>query len=286
MTRKALGRGLSALIGEEGVPEEGPTQIDIDRIRPSSHQPRRNFDGDRLAELAASLKNSGILQPIIVRRVDDQFEIIAGERRWRAAGLAGLGKVPAIVRKLPEDKILELSLIENIQREDLNPIEEARAYQSLIHDLGITQEAIAQRVGKDRSSVTNHLRLLKLPEGVQELVVSRKISMGHARSVLTVQNPSEQLRFAREIVARGMSVRQTERAAARWGRDRVAKGTSPATVNSIDDPNLRAAEERLRRRFSTIVRIIPGIRGGRIEIDYNGPADLSRIYDILMSKLT
>ncbi|MBI4468071.1 MAG: ParB/RepB/Spo0J family partition protein [Acidobacteria bacterium] len=286
MTRKALGRGLGALLGEERRPEDGLSEIDIDRIRPNPYQPRTHFQDEALAELAQSLKSAGVLQPIVVRRAGDVFELIAGERRWRAAALAGLSRIPALIKDLPAEKVLEASLIENIQREDLNPMEEARAFHNLQHDLGLTQEEVAERVGKERSSVTNYLRLLRLPVDVQQFVEQGKLSMGHARAVLSIPHSTDQSRFASEIIARGLSVRSAERLSAQWagGSASSKQSTSPVAADP-PDPNLRAAQERLRRRFSTIVRILPGSKGGRIEIDYQDQNDLTRIFELLIGKV-
>lgn len=284
MSRKALGRGLGALIGEQQETVQGLVEIDIDLIRPNPHQPRHSFENEKLAELAASLKLTGVLQPIVVRRVEDKYEIIAGERRWRAAGLAGLSKIPAILRDLPDEKLLESSLVENIQRENLNPIEEARAYRSLISDLGLTQEQIALRVGRDRSSVTNYLRLLKLPEDVKRLVETGKITMGHARALLTLPDPKDQSRLANDILIKGLSVRDTERAVAKVGQSRAGQKVVSIPIGGALDPNIRAAEERLRKRLSTVVRIVPSTRGGRIEIQYHSEEDLHRLFELLMGK--
>src|SRR5919202_2939166 len=212
MTRRVLGRGLSALLSDSAATaSEDFLEIDIDLIEPSPAQPRTHFDEGRLEELAQSIRSNGIVQPLLVRRRGGRYQLVAGERRWRAAQRAGLQRVPAVVREIPDDKLLELALIENIQRQELNAIEEAHAYKRLIETLGLTQEVVAQRVGRDRSFVTNHLRLLRLPEDIQRLVEEEKISTGHARALLGIDDENIQRKVARNIIDKGISVRQTER---------------------------------------------------------------------------
>ncbi|HEV2704527.1 MAG TPA: ParB/RepB/Spo0J family partition protein [Pyrinomonadaceae bacterium] len=260
-------------------------EVDIDFIEPNSLQPRTNFDEERLENLAQSIRSNGIIQPLVIRRQDGgRYQLIAGERRWRAAQRAGLQRVPAIVRDIPEDKILELALIENIQRQELNAIEEAQAYKRLIETLGLTQEVVAQRVGRDRTFITNYLRLLRLPEDIQRLVEQEKLSMGHARALLGVDDPDVQRRVARNIVEQGMSVRDTERAI-----KRIINGANPAeaavrTAAPRQDANVKAAESKLRRRFGTQVRISVSQsgEGGKIEIEYYSQKDLQRLYELLM----
>src|ERR687883_22227 len=225
MTRRVLGRGLSALLSDStAAASEDFLEIDIDLIEPSSAQPRTHFDEGRLEELAQSIRSNGIVQPILVRRRGARYQLIAGERRWRAAQRAGLQRIPAVVREVPDDKLLELALIENIQRQELNAIEEAHAYKRLIETLDLTQEVVAQRVGRDRSFVTNYLRLLRLPEDIQHLVEEGKLSTGHARALLGVDDPDIQRRVARNIIEHTLSVRETERAI-----KRVVEGTNAAT---------------------------------------------------------
>lgn len=281
MTRKALGKGLSALLGDAKPPEERLVELDIDLIDPNNHQPRTRFSEEKLRELAASIKTNGIVQPVVVRRRGLRYQLIAGERRWRAAQLAGLSKIPAIIRDVADSQLLELSLIENIQREDLNPIEEAHAYQRLIEGLRLTQEEIAQRVGRDRSSVTNYLRLLKLPQEIQKLVEDEKLSMGHARALLALPSPQQQKHVASEILSRSLSVRETERMIQRL---LTTGGKRKTTSAHVGDPNIRAAEEKLCRWLGTKVRIIPNGRGGRIEIEYYSDSDLDRIFTLIMPK--
>src|SRR5436853_4259920 len=214
MTRRVLGRGLSALLSDSPATtvSEDFLEIDIDLIEPSLAQPRTHFDEGRLEELAQSIRSNGVVQPILVRRRGARYQLVAGERRWRAAQRAGLQQIPAIIREIPDEKMLELALIENIQRQELNAIEEAYAYKRLIETLGLTQEAVAQRVGRDRTFITNYLRLLRLPEDIQQMVEASIISMGHARALLGVDDAELQCKIARSIVEHGLSVRETERA--------------------------------------------------------------------------
>ncbi len=254
--------------------------VQIDLIQPGHQQPRTTFDQAKLHELAQSIRASGIIQPLLVRRRGGMFELVAGERRWRAAQIAGLHNVPAIVRDIPDEKLLELALIENIQRADLNPVEEANAYKKLIESLGLTQEEVAQRVGRDRSFVANYLRILKLPSEIRLLLEREKLSFGHARALLSLDNALLQRRLAQKIVKNNWSVREVERRV----RNLVAeKQPHPSNKSVRDDPNLRAAEARLRRHLGTQVRIIPHEPGksGKIEIEYYSLPDLDRIYTII-----
>ena len=259
-------------------------EIDIDLIEPSPAQPRTHFDEARLDELAQSIRSNGIVQPLLVRRRGARYQLVAGERRWRAAQRAGLQRVPAVVREIPDDKLLELALVENIQRQELNAIEEAHAYKRLIETLGLTQETVAQRVGRDRSFVTNYLRLLRLPEDIQRLVEEEKLSMGHARALLGVDDADIQRRVARNVMEQSLSVRETERAI-----KRIIGGVSPAAATlpspKRDDANIRAAESKLRRRFGTQVRVLPSQTGtgGKIEIEYYNDNDLDRLYQLLVN---
>jgi ParB family chromosome partitioning protein len=256
-------------------------EIDIDLIEPNAAQPRTHFDEGRLEELAQSILSNGIVQPILVRRRGGRYQLIAGERRWRAAQRAGLQRVPAVVREIPDDKLLELALIENIQRQELNAIEEAHAYKRLIETLGLTQEVVAQRVGRDRSFITNYLRLLRLPDDIQDLIEEEKLTTGHARALLGVDDQDIQRKVARTVIEQSLSVRETERAI-----KRIIAGASPtlATLptHRRDDANVRAAETKLRRRFGTQVRVIPSQSGtgGKIEIEYYNDSDLDRLYQL------
>ena len=286
MTRRALGRGLSALLSDKSATvNEEFIEIDIDLIEPNHLQPRTRFDEAQLEELAQSIKLNGVVQPILARRISDtRYQIVAGERRWRAAQRAGIQRIPAVVREIPDEKMLELALIENIQRQELNAIEEAYAYKRLIETLDLTQEAVAQRVGRDRTFITNYLRLLRLPEDIQHMVESSIISMGHARALLGVDDPELQCKIARSIVEHGLSVRETERAVRR-----VVEGTNAAAIVSKEtkqhDANLRAAEDKLRRRLGTQVRVLPNSKGdgGKIELQYYNDDDLNRLYELLIN---
>src|SRR5918993_527425 len=282
MTRKALGRGLGALLSAEGTATatEDASEIPIDLIDPSSLQPRTVFDEAKLAELAQSIIANGVVQPLLLRRKGQRYELIAGERRWRAAQLAGLTKVPAVIRRVSDDKVLELALIENIQREDLNPIEEARAYKKLIDTVGLTQETVAERVGRDRSYVTNYLRLLKLPNDLQDLLQRGKLSTGHARALLGSEHVEVQRRLARKVIDQDLSVRATERLVRQTVEPRERKASRSAQVV---DPNVRAAESKLRRQFGTQVRIVTDESGrGKIEFEFYNASDLDRLYSLLL----
>jgi ParB family chromosome partitioning protein len=289
MNRKALGRGLSALLREEPtkqvVGDEGFVEIDIDLITPNAEQPRTRFTEANLEELAQSIKVNGVVQPILVRRQGDRYELVAGERRWRASQRAGLTKIPAVVKDISDDKILELALVENIQRQELNAIEEAKAYKKLIESVGLTQEMVATRVGKDRTFIANYLRILRLPDDIQDLVSEDKISVGHARALLMIDNSDAQRRIARSIMEMSLSVRETEKAV-----KRVTRGDSEVAekkeVRLKEDANYKVAETKLRRKFGTQVRIVPDGKGtgGRIELEYYGENDLDRIYQLMLSE--
>jgi ParB family transcriptional regulator, chromosome partitioning protein len=280
--RPALGKGLSALIPD--VPEPppaAPLDVDVDRLTPNEFQPRAFADDARLQELAQSIKSNGVIQPIVVRRIGDRYQIIAGERRWRAARLAGLLRVPIVVRDVAagqERSLLELALIENIQREDLNPIEAALAYRRLADEFQLKQEDIAAAVGKDRASVANYLRLLKLPDEIRNELASARLSMGHARALLALPNEADQRRTAREVIARSLSVRETESLV-----KKIAEGVSGAAagVPKQTDVHTRAAEDRLKVLLGTRVRIVRQGPRGRIEIDFNSEDELIRIYEQL-----
>lgn len=287
MNRKVLGRGLGALLGEETTKtnNEEFLEIDLDLIEPNSEQPRTRFTEENLNELTQSIRANGIVQPIVVRRRGGRYQIVAGERRWRASQRAGLQKIPAIVKDIADDKLLELALIENIQRQELNPIEEARAYRNLIDSIGLTQEIVAERVGKNRTVVTTALRLLKLPDDIQKLVEEEKLSAGHGRALLMSDDAEAQRRLARTVVEMSLSVRETEKAIKRINK---GGGQIPANkiVTSKVDANTKAAETKLKRFFSTNVQILPDGKGtgGKIEIEYYGESDLTRIYDLILKK--
>ena len=287
MTRRVLGRGLSALLSDRpAMSSEEMVEIDIDLIEPNSFQPRTNFNEEKLEELAQSIRSNGVIQPLLVRRVDNEkYQLVAGERRWRAAQRAGLLKVPCVVKEIPEDKMLELALVENIQRQELNAIEEAQAYKRLIETLGFTQEMVAQRVGRDRTFITNYLRLLRLPEDIQQLVEVEKLSTGHARALLGIDDPEIQRKLAKNVMDKGLSVRQTEYVVKSTieGKSEVKE---EASTSIKEDANIKAAEAKLRRKLSSKVNVIINQRngGGKIEITFYDEKDLGRIYDLIMGK--
>lgn len=293
--KKALGKGLAALLPSRPqtpppapqatpVPEDRPTPssgtltLPIDRIDPNPLQPRTVFQPDRLRELSQSIEANGIIQPLIVRQIGERYEIVAGERRWRAARLAGLSEVPVVVQNTANDHLLEVSLIENIQREDLNPIEVAQAFDRLHREHQLSHEDIARRTGKDRTTVTNMLRLLKLPPDVQLLLAEHRISMGHARAILGLQDPDNQRQVAEKVSAQGLSVRQVERLVQKMTSDR-AESEQPKT----QDPNVKAAVEELERALGTRVRIVEkNEKRGRIEIEYFSAEELDRLYNYIV----
>ena len=292
--RPALGKGLSALIPDTpslDTPAASVVELDIDRLAPNDYQPRLQMDDARLAELAASIKANGVIQPIVVRQTADGYRIIAGERRWRAARRAGLTRVPVVVKDLSGDqsrqKTLEMALIENIQREDLNAIDEATAYRRLVDEFSMTQEAVATAVGKDRATVANTLRLLKLPAEVQADVAGGVITMGHARALLALPGDNSQLQLAREIKTRGLSVRETEALVKRvleGGDLTTTPSTRAATPQGGADVHTRAAEDKLKLLLGTRVRIKRKAKGGRIEIDFGNENELIRIFEALTEK--
>jgi len=283
--RLALGKGLSALIPDAPEPRASTVEADIDRISPNDFQPRAHVDDARLQELAQSIRTNGVIQPIVVRKVADRFQIIAGERRWRAAKLAGLLRVPVVVRDVApgqEKSLLEMALIENIQREDLNPIEEAQAYHRLGDEFQLRQEDIASAVGKDRTSIANYVRLLRLPEEVRTEVGSGRLSMGHARALLGLHDEADQRRTARDVIARSLSVRETESLV-----KKIVEGGAPqrdAAPPKPADVHTRAAEDRLKLLLGTRVRIIRRGTSGRIEIDFGSEDELIRIYEQLTER--
>ncbi len=276
MTRKALGRGLSALLREVETTTTGLEQIAVDLIVPNPLQPRRAFPEGTLNELADSIRTSGVLQPILVRRADGKYQLVAGERRLRAAKLAGLEAVPAVVRELGDREALELAVTENVMREDLNPIDVAHAYDSLQQRFQLSHDEIAERIGVNRSTVTNTLRLLRLPKSVQEMVANGEVSAGHARALVGLESAERQNELARLIVKRGLSVRQIESmvVSAQGGRK------APRTTRQMD-PNTRAAALEMERALGTRVKIAGSEKRGRIEISYFSGEDLQRLYELL-----
>ena len=278
MKRRALGKGLSALL-----PEPEPAQpvagsgeeVASGDLTPNPLQPRTVMDPARLQELTSSIQESGIVQPILVRRKGTGYEIVAGERRWRAAQLAGLATVPVNIREIPDDRLLEIALVENIQRQDLSPLEEAHGYQRLLETLQISHEDLARKVGRDRSTVANALRLLRLPPALRELVEQGRLDAGHARALLGVEPRETQLALAHEAADRGLSVRDVERRVASLRAPRKAK-------EDRSDPNTRAAEERLHAALGTRVEIARRRGRGQIRIDFTSEAELNRLFDVLV----
>lgn len=290
MKRKALGKGLSNLIPSTIARVPSPAvspaaaratefRLEVSSIRPNPKQPRQAFDDAGLNELAQSLKSQGFLQPVVVRpRPDGKYELIAGERRWRAAQRAGIHQIPAMVRDVPDERLLELSLIENVQREELNAIEEAQAYRILIDDLQMTQNEIAERVGKQRTTVANALRLLGLPETVKDMVRQRLLSMGHARALLALDDSKAVEAVAKRIIAEGLSVREVETLSRRPAGPTVRPGRPAKPI----DPNVAAAEGTLQRVLGTKVRIGGNGKVGRLEIYYHSAEELERIYQLIV----
>jgi len=288
MPRNALGRGLSALIREPDQPAtpqtpttlagESVQHVDIDLIDPSPYQPRTRFADKSLEELARSIQTSGIIQPLLLRRTGARFQLIAGERRWRAAQRAALQRVPAIVREVADEVAIEMSLVENLQREDLNPIEQAAAFARLIDEFHMTQEQVAERTGKDRATIANTIRLLNLETQIQALIEEGKITAGHGRALLAVEDSRARLEYAHRASRGGLTVRQLERLATRKVRVR------PVPVSALDDPNARAALEELQRKYGTRVslKINPNGKSGQLVFEYYNDSDLARLYDLLI----
>jgi len=287
--RKALGRGLGALLptrppaGLVPTPEENARQIPIDSIDANPLQPRRAFQPERLEELAQSIRSNGIIQPLVVRRAGDRFQLVAGERRWRAAKLAGIQQVPVVIRDIPDDRLLEITLIENIQREDLNPIETAVAFERMMRELVLSPEQVGQRTGKDRTTIVNLIRLLQLPDDIQQLVAERRLSAGHARCLLALPSIQLQREVAEKSVAQGWSVRQAERITRK-----MLEGRNPKHVDEVDtDPNVKAAIQEMERILGTRVRIVEKANHkGRVEIEFYSSEDLDRIYAAICGEPT
>ena len=284
MHRKALGRGLEALISPAtaatataGLPEPAPLgqkAIHIADIEPNPFQPRTRFDDDAIRELAASIKATGILQPVLVRRkAEGSYQLVAGERRLRAAAVAGLVEIPAIVREVDDRQMMELALVENVQRENLNPMDEAHAYQGLVEKIGLTHDQISERVGKQRSSISNSLRLLALPTDVREMVSRETLSAGHARAILSLEDAGEIISVARYIVTKGFSVRRTEA----FVRRKLRRQHSRPRTSKLE--GLGEWETKLQQKFSTHVSIAPGKKGGKVEFEFYGQEDLERLLE-------
>lgn len=278
---QALGKGIGALL--TSASQEGNRKYflcPIEDLRPHHKQPRKSFNDNKLRELTDSIREKGIIQPLVVRRGEDHYQIIAGERRWRAAQKAGLKDVPVVIQDVTEDWALEMALIENIQREDLNPIEEAEAYRNLVEDFDLTQDEVSKRVGKDRSTITNSLRLLRLPEKVREDVMGGRLSMGHARSLLGLEDEDDILEARSQVVAKKLSVRETEALIKKIKSFGVQPKTKPKTKQELS-PELADLENRLKQAVGTQVRVHPKGKGGKIEIAYYSAEDLDRLMDVL-----
>jgi ParB family transcriptional regulator, chromosome partitioning protein len=282
--KHGLGRGLGALLGPSlsatpEAPSAGVQELAIDTIVANPRQPRKSFDNSALQDLSASLKRSGVLQPVVVRRHGQQFQIVVGERRWRAAQMAGLTHIPAVVREVTDAETLELALVENLLREDLNPMEEAEAYERLLTEFSWTQEELGQRVGKDRSSVANCLRLLKLPELIQADLRAGRLTMGHARALLSLPSTADQLKLREQILAHSWSVRATEEGVQRKQR------ITPRRMGRRS-ADLAALEDALRQALATRVRLVGNERAGRIEIVYTSAEDLERLSELITGRRT
>ncbi|PLY04640.1 MAG: chromosome partitioning protein ParB [Desulfuromonas sp.] len=276
--RPALGKGIGALLSSAA--QEGGKKYfscPIEDLKPHSQQPRKTFADDKMAELVASIREKGVIQPLVVRQQGDHYQIIAGERRWRAAQKAGLDRVPVVIQDVSEDWALEIALIENIQREDLNPLEEADAYRYLMDNFDLLQEEVAKRVGKDRSTVANSLRLLRLPDAVKDDVVEKRLSMGHARALLALEQEEDIVEAAKEIIRKKLTVRETEQLVKKIKNFEKSKPSKPATPS---DPNITALENSLEQRLGTRVKLAPKGKGGKLEISYHDQDDLSRLLEL------
>jgi ParB family transcriptional regulator, chromosome partitioning protein len=273
--RHGLGRGLGALLPRTQEPGV-VTELQVDSIAPNPQQPRKDFEDKALSDLAESLRDTGMLQPVVVRRLGHGYQLIVGERRWRAAKLAGFTQIPAVVREATDAQTLELALIENLLREDLNPLEEAQAYQRLLGEFGWTQEELAQRVGRDRSTIANCLRMLKLPEPIQDDLRAGKLTMGHARALLSLISPEEQLRLRDQILAHSWSVRATEEGVVR------KRNKAPLRSTRRRAPEITALEDSLRSALATRVRLVGTERAGRIEVVYSSREELDRLVELLL----
>jgi len=288
MEKRALGRGLAALIPEKQIVgniqaleaniQQGVINIPIEKIKANKYQPREEFNQNTLDDLAVSIKEKGFIQPVLVRLKDDEYELIAGERRLRAAKKIGYKEIPAIIKEASDLDSLELSIIENIQRENLNPIDQAKAYKRLQEEFNMTQEKVADTIGKDRVTVTNIIRLLNLPVKIQEFVSRGTISMGHARAMLSLSKESEQMRLCTKIIKDDLSVRETES----YAKSMASKESKTKTIDK--DPNLNSVEQELREIFGTKVKILKSKKGGKIEINFYSDVDMERVITLLKSK--
>lgn len=282
--RPALGKGIGALISSAA--QEGGKKYfscPVEELKPYNKQPRKNFDDNKMAELIASIKEKGVIQPLVVRQQGDHYQIIAGERRWRAAQRAGLDRVPVVIQDVSEDHAMEIALIENIQREDLNPLEEAEAYRYLVDTFDLSQEDVARRVGKDRSSVTNALRLLRLPEKIKQLVTANQLSMGHARALLSLEQDDDVIEAGDEIIRKKLSVRETEKLVKKI-KNFSGSPKPKAGETKVANPEKRELESNLELYFGTQVRLVDRGKGGKIEIRYHDQDDLSRLIGQLVGE--
>jgi len=278
LSKRGLGRGLEALIPIVDKNEENIQEIDINKIIANDKQPRKDFDEAKLEELAESMKQHGVLQPVILRKKGSIYELVAGERRWRAAAKAGLGKIPAVVKDLSDAEVMEIALIENLQREDLNPIEEAQAYKTLMEDFGLTQEELSKRVGKSRSQIANTVRLLNLDKELQDLVSQNRLTAGHARALLSIQDKKERINLAKKISDEELSVRETEQLAKKISAE---KGRKKRKVLQEINPVIIDITEKLQRALGTKVKIKGNERRGKIEIEFYSGEELERIMEII-----
>lgn len=277
MIKKGLGKGLGALISSADTENVGVREIKINEIEPNAGQPRKYFNDDKLTQLAESIRLHGIVQPLIVKREEDTYKIVAGERRWRAARLAGLETVPVIIKELSSKQVMEIALIENIQREDLNPIEEAEAYEKLISDFGMTQEDISVAVGRSRPAIANAVRLLTLQEKLKNFVINGDLSSGHARALLSIEDKESQLKASEEIISKGLNVRETEKLV-----KRVLSKKEKKTPKKLDEDYL-AIEDKFREILGTKVKIVRNNKSGRIMIEYYSVDELERIVELIES---
>jgi ParB family transcriptional regulator, chromosome partitioning protein len=291
--RRALGKGMGALLPTRNTPPPAPSvpspaelrestlNVPPDQIYPNPHQPRRIFQQARLEELAQSIRANGIIQPLVVRMVDGRYQLVAGERRWRAAKLAEVETVPVVVREIPDNRLLEITLIENIQREDLNPMETASAFARMAAELNLNAETIGLRTGKDRTTVINLMRLLQLPQDIQQLVSDGKLSAGHGRCLLSLANADLQREVSERAIANSWSVRQVEQTCAK-----LTAGKAPKHIDEVKiDPNVKAAIQEMERKLSTRIHVKEGAKGrGKLEIEYYSAEDLNRIYDAIMGE--
>ncbi|MCG0275103.1 MAG: ParB/RepB/Spo0J family partition protein [Thermosediminibacteraceae bacterium] len=281
MTKKGLGKGLGALIPMlEEKDEQNIQEINISEIRPNERQPRKSFDDEKLNELASSIKEHGVLQPVILRKVKNGYEIVAGERRWRAAKMAGIKKIPAIVKELTDAEVMQIALIENLQREDLTPLEEATAYKRLMEEFGMTQEELASKIGKSRSQIANTVRLLNLESEIQQMLNDGRITAGHARALLAIEDSAVRIKIARKIAQENISVRETEELAKTVSL-KAGKGSKKKKSEEIN-PALLHVTEQLQRALGTKVRVKGSERRGKIEIEFYSEDELERILEVIV----